>query len=394
MIAKLFFCLPVRRNLFLKTLTHFRFNFSTLSEGNASNSNAPSQNLFLHFVTNRFNISSADAAKMLKTRPSLERLKTLYKVEQFMNMLNSHGFTEEQIANIIRLQPSLMTTSAERLLEPKIQFLIDLGVDRENVTKIVTSFPRILTAKLEILRFNHEFLKTVFPTQGFLIRAVMRHPNILRVNLQEVLKPSVSFWEGFGFRGTELTKFFLSNPWLLTLGSLAPEQHDLICKVGIQKESKMYKYIVRIVATRRIELLQSRIHNLHLCGLSPEEAWELVRVDPSVLSKSEENIKKKMDFMLNHMGLSVDFVTKHPRMFSMSLDKVMRPRFLVLERMTALNGAGKVNPTRLHTMLMRTEAEFVAQTIERYPESAALWTVYKNAIADVSKSSKIKTKMF
>ncbi|GLJ32350.1 hypothetical protein SUGI_0651080 [Cryptomeria japonica] len=388
MIAKLFFCLPVRCNLFLKTLTHFRFNFSTLSVGNASNSNAPSQNLFLHFVTTRFNISSADAAKMLKTRPSLERLKTLYKVEQFVNMLNSHGFTEEQIAKIIRLQPSLMTTSAERLLEPKIQFLIDLGVDRENVTKIVTSFPRILTAKLEILRFNLEFLKTVFPTQGFLIRAVMRRPNILRLNLQEDLKPSVAFWEGFGFRGTELTKFVSLDPWILTIGSLTPECLDLICKIGIQKESKMYKYIVRIVATCRIEVLKAKIHNLHLCGLSPEEAWELVRVDPSVLSKSEENIKKKMDFMLNNMGLSVDFVTKHPRMFTMSLDKVMRPRFLVLQSMTAMNGAEEVKPTRIFSVLLMTEAKFVAQIIQGHPESAALRTVYKNAIVDISKKFK------
>ncbi|GLJ32342.1 hypothetical protein SUGI_0650890 [Cryptomeria japonica] len=258
-------------------------------ESNVSNINTPSENLFLHFVTTRFNMSSTDAAKMFKHVPSLGRLKTLDKVEQLAYMLNRHGCTEDQIANIIRSRPSLMTVSVERVLEPKIQLLKDLGVDREKIAKIVTS--------------------------------------------------------------------------------------------------KICKCVVSIVSTSRIEVLKAKIDNLQLCGFSPEEALELVRAHSSVLTKSEENIKKKMEFMLNHMGLSVDFVKKHPRKFTMSLDKVMRPRFLVLQSMIAMNGAGEINPTRLFTVLQIKEAKFVAQIIERHPESAALWTDYKNAIADVSKSS-------
>ncbi|XP_057823382.2 uncharacterized protein LOC131035675 [Cryptomeria japonica] len=390
MTTKLFCFISVRRNLFLKTPSHFRFNFSNLAENDVSNSNAPSENLFAHFVTTRFNISSADATKMLKKKPSLGRLKTLDKVEQLADMLNRHGCTQDQITNIIRLQPSLMMVSLVRLLEPKIQVLIDVGVERENISKIVTKCPSILTAKLETLRSNLEFLKTVFPTNDFLVRAITRSPFIIRLNLQNVLKPSVAYWEGFGFQGIEFIKFLLIDPWVLMRSSLTPEQLDLNRKIDIQKESKMYKYVVSIVARSRIEVLEAKIVNLQLCGLSPEEACELIRVNPSVLNKSEETIKKKMDFMLNNMGLSVDFVTNHPRMLTMSLDKVMRPRFLVLQNMKAMNGVEEVNPTRLCTMLTVTEAKFVAQIIERHPQSTALWTVHKNAIADVSKSSKIK----
>ncbi|GLJ32361.1 hypothetical protein SUGI_0651250 [Cryptomeria japonica] len=380
----------LRRSLFLKTPSHFRFDFSNLAENNVSNSNAPSENLFAHFVTTRFNISSAVAAKMLKKEPTLGRLKTLDKVEQLADMLNRHGCTEVQIANIIRLRPSLMKTSAERVLEPKIQLLKDLGVERENIPKIVTMSPNILASKLETLRSNLEFLKSVFLTNDFLVRAIMRSPNIIVLSVQNKLKPSIAFWEGFGFHGVEFIKFLLFNLKILTCSSLSPEQRDLIRKIGIQKESKMYKYVVSIVARSRIEGLEAKIKILQLCGLSPEEVWGLVRANPVVLTKSEESIKTKMDFILNHMGLSVDFVTKYPNMISMSLDKVIWPRFLVLQSMTAMNGAGEVKPTRLGTMLMLTEAKFVARIIERHPESAALWTVYKNAIADVSKSSKIK----
>ncbi|GLJ38229.1 hypothetical protein SUGI_0778260 [Cryptomeria japonica] len=386
MSSKLF-CIFLRRNLLLKTPSHFRFNFSILAESNVGNNNAPSENLFAHFVTTRFNTSPADIEKMVRKEPSLGRLKTLVKVEQLADMLNRHGCTEDQIAKIIRLRPTLTTVSAERVLEPKIKVLIDLGMETENIAKIVVRHTAILTSKQEILRSNSDFLRTVFQTKDFLITAIMRSPSILCL---KALKPSVAFWEGFGFRGIELIKFLLFNPRVLTYSSLTPEQLDLIRKIGIQKEKKMYKYVVSMVANNRIEVLQVKIDNLQLCGLSPEEAWEIVRAEPSVLTKSEENVKKKMNFMFNHMQLSVNYVTKHPRMFTMSLDKVMRPRFLVLQSMTAMNGAGQVNPRGLLTILMMTQAKFVARIIQAHPEYAALWTVYKNALANVSKSPKVK----
>ena len=49
-----------------------------------------------------------------------------------------------------------------------------------------------------------------------------------------------------------------------------------------------------------------------------------------------------------------------------------------------MNGEGEVNRTRIFTMLMMPEAKFVAQIIQGHPEAATLWTVYKNAIANVS----------
>ena len=84
----------------------------------------------------------------------------------------------------------------------------------------------------------------------------------------------------------------------------------------------MYKYIVSMVAITPIKVLQARIE-----------------VFPLILTMLEESVKKKLDFMLNHMKLSIDFVAKHSFLFSMSLDKLIRPRILVLQTIAAINGA-------------------------------------------------------
>ncbi|GLJ32339.1 hypothetical protein SUGI_0650840 [Cryptomeria japonica] len=167
-------------------------------------------------------------------------------------MLSRHGCTENQIAKIIVTHPKLMTTSVERVLEPKIQVLKDFGTERENITKIVTRYPAIFSTKLETLRSRLEILKTVFPTQDLLIRAITNNAYILTVSLLMDLKSSIVFWEDFGFRGMDLAQFLLINLRVLKRSSLTPAQLDLIRKSGIHKENKMYRDIVSIVATGRI----------------------------------------------------------------------------------------------------------------------------------------------
>lgn len=55
-----------------------------------------------------------------------------------------------------------------------------------------------------------------------------------------------------------------------------------------------------------------------------------------------------------------------------------------------MNGVREVNLAHLYAILIMPEAKFVAQIKERNPKSATLLTIYKNAIVDVLKSSKIK----
>ncbi|GLJ32308.1 hypothetical protein SUGI_0650290 [Cryptomeria japonica] len=63
----------------------FRFcnAFSTLAI-----TNAHSQSLFSQFASSKFDMSAADITRIFKIAPSLQRLQTLEKVEQFVHMLD------------------------------------------------------------------------------------------------------------------------------------------------------------------------------------------------------------------------------------------------------------------------------------------------------------------
>ncbi|KAH9323377.1 hypothetical protein KI387_018016 [Taxus chinensis] len=362
----------------------FPKNFSTLASINVNSTTVYSNNLFTEFASSKFNISSQEVARIFKYVPSLERLQNLENVEQLVHMLRKIGFNRDEIAKIMRTQPTLLKTSVERVLEPKIRLLKDLGFEGEKLAKLLRIRPSIMGISLENeLLPKMVFLRSIFQSQDSLIKALLRDPSILCYNLEKILKPSLAYWEGCGFQGMELAKFIMINPGVLIRTSLTTAQVDLIDKIAIDKGSKMYKYVVSLVANSRMETLESKIDNLQLCGLSAEETWELVRACPSIFNLSQVHVKEKMEFLVN-TGFSLNFVAKHPRVISMSLERLLKPRFLVLHNMKLTNGEGHFRPERLYTMLMMPEAKFVTEIIKGHHESTALWTVYENAIAKAS----------
>ncbi|GLJ32309.1 hypothetical protein SUGI_0650300 [Cryptomeria japonica] len=214
----------------------------------------------------------------------------------------------------MRKHPNIICLSVERKLEPKIKLLEGFGFEGQTLTKLLTRNSSMLGVALENgLLPTMEFLQDVFQSQDVLVKALFRGPYLPSSNLEKTLKPSVTLWEGWGFRGTGLAGFVMIDPRVLLVTSLTPAHVDLIHKIGGDKESKTFKYIVSKVVCSRVETLEAKIENLKLCGLSSEEAWQVFRANPSLLGCSKDNMREKIKFIVNTMELSVNYVVKHTR---------------------------------------------------------------------------------
>ncbi|GLJ48071.1 hypothetical protein SUGI_1014990 [Cryptomeria japonica] len=254
-------------------------------------------------------------------------------------MLNRCGCSEVQIAKIMMAHPQMISTSVERISEPKIKLLEDFGFQGETLAKLLASNPSILRISLENdLLPKMEFLKNLFQSQEFLIKSLLRAPFICSYNLEKTLKPSVVFWERWGFQGTELVRLIRINPFILQRSSLTPAQADLIREIGVDKGSKMFKYIVNVVATSRKETLKAKIENFQLCGLSAEETWQVLRAAPLVLGFSKVKVRETMNFVVKDMELPANYIVKHSCLLHLNLEKIMRPRFLVWQKIKDMNG--------------------------------------------------------
>ncbi|GLJ48060.1 hypothetical protein SUGI_1014790 [Cryptomeria japonica] len=157
-------------------------------------------------------------------------------------------------------------------------------------------------------------------------------------------------------------------------------QANLIWEIGANRESNAYKFILSRVAISRVETLMTKIENLKLCGLSAEEIWQLCRAEPQVLRYSKVRVSETMDFVVKDVELPANYIVKHSWLLKINLEKIIRPRFLVWQKIKSMNGPS----LSLSSVLMMTEARFVRNIIRGHPESTTLWTIYENAIFNAS----------
>ncbi|GLJ32645.1 hypothetical protein SUGI_0656840 [Cryptomeria japonica] len=366
--------------------SHSRFALSTLAEKNGSVIHHL-ENPFAQFASTKFNISSVELARMFKWAPTLQRLQTLDKVEEFVGVLEENGFKQEQIARIMRSIPQYLVSSCKETRN-KVQLLKDSGICGEHLVKLLTGRPLILSFSLEQrLIPTVTYLLNLYQSQDLFLKSVFRYMSILTLSVENSLKPSIAFWENYGFRGGELTKLLVLRPNILRCISFTTAQLDLIQKIGVVKESKMYKHVLIFLASTRMTTLEAKIRNFHLCGLSYEETMELLSLSPHVFGLTEKNIRAKMDFMVNNMELPPNSIIKYRKILYVNLDKVLKPRFFVWKKMASMNGFEHFKIKSLLTMLNMREADFLTKILKGHPEAATLLAIYEKGLADASSSS-------
>ncbi|GLJ23428.1 hypothetical protein SUGI_0443410 [Cryptomeria japonica] len=147
-----------------------------------------------------------------------------------------------------------------------------------------------------------EFLQNVFQSQDVLVKALLKAPYLLNSNLEKTPEALGCFMGGMGFSRTGFARFVMINPRILLLTSLTPARIDLIHKIGGDKESKA--------------------------------------VIPALLGCSKEYVGEKMTFIVNTMEFPANYVVKHPSLLRISLEKIMRPRFLVWQKIKDMNDLG------------------------------------------------------
>jgi hypothetical protein len=96
-----------------------------------------------------------------------------------------------------------------------------------------------------------------------------------------------------------------------------------------------------------------------------------------------------MQFLTNNVGLPANSVVKRHRFLEKNLEKVIKPRFLVLQEIKSLNGLGHYNDKQFCSIISMPEAKFLSKIVEGHPQSATLYRVYEKAISNVSGGTKI-----
>lgn len=113
---------------------------------------------------------------------------------QVISFLEDLGLDKENIRRIIGRCPEIFATSIEKTLKKKLEFLSDIGVSRAHLPRVIKKYPELLVSDVErTLLPRMRYLMTLGLSGKDIASMVRRFSPLLGYSIEEVLRPKVEF---------------------------------------------------------------------------------------------------------------------------------------------------------------------------------------------------------
>ncbi|KAI3720242.1 hypothetical protein L6452_21155 [Arctium lappa] len=287
------------------------------------------------------------------------------------DLFRAWGCNNQQTSQIFERVPSLHKAKLDKL-QSKLKILHDLGFSSSDLVKIISCRPRFLRSKINrYLDERLQYLENLFGSKQMLQKAILRNPSILTYDLKTMIIPTVELYKSMGISNEDLTLMVLSRPTILPRTSLNDEKLEYIRRTGTPKDSKMYKYVVTLMAISRLETIREKIANLEKFGFMEDEVFRLIGSSPLVLTLSVDKVQRNMTYVVGCMKQPAKVVLSHPFLIFNNLEKVMKPRMIVAAKIDDMGLFPRIEGSKVFTALRMTERRFVKAFINCHPLETA-----------------------
>ena len=290
------------------------------------------------------------------------------------------GCSDNEIDTIFMRRPSLRRADPD-LIQSKLNVLRLLGLTSSDIVKIINFRSTILTRRINRCSDDRiKFFLELFGSRELLHKAIVRNPSLLIYDLDSKIKRVVELYEGMGVPRQDFIVMVLSRPTVLSRTSFNDEKLEYIRRTGVSEKSKMYKYVVVLIGISRLETIQEKVGNLEKFGFSEDEVLGLFGRSPLVLTLSTDKVQRNMTYVLGTMKLPARVVLDRPFLLFANLEAVLKPRYLLAEKIEEMGLVPQIKGPKLLTALRMKEDRFLRTFVACHPESISkeLMEYYRN----------------
>ena len=288
-----------------------------------------------------------------------------------IHWLMSLGLTRHQVAKVVARFPRVLGLSIEQNLKPTVQWLTALGLSKGQMAKAVGSYPRVLGLSIEQnLKPTVQWLTALGLSKGQMAKAVCGSPSLLGLSIEQNLKPTVHWLMSLGLSKGQIAKAVGSYPRVLGFSieqNLKPTVQWLtalgLSKGQVAKAVAGFPFFLGLSIEQN---LQPTVHWLKSLGLSKGQVASAIVIKPQLLGYSlEKNLRPKYDFLRRSLGVpgTASLIAKRPTVLGYSMLRVAkRMNILARRNMTA----------KLASYIDLTEARFR----KRFSDWCQIGTMY------------------
>ncbi|CAM9163285.1 unnamed protein product [Discosporangium mesarthrocarpum] len=243
------------------------------------------------------------------------------------------ALSDRQVVKVVTGNPAILSVQHSASLHAKEDFLSGyLGLQKSQITNLVSKHPRILRLGVDNMVSKVEFLKENGLKRAVIAKMLMSCPSLFNNNVEYNLEPKVTYFlKELFMRPSQLSKIIEAEPQLLGLSledTIIPRVSFLMKEVAIPHDR------IRQIITAAPGLLWYSIEDNMMpkvrwfsveLGLHKNELRKVVVNNPQVLGLSlEQNLMPKVAWFKTSLGINEkglrSMVVKHPALLRYSLD--------------------------------------------------------------------------
>ncbi|CAI9106528.1 OLC1v1005710C2 [Oldenlandia corymbosa var. corymbosa] len=312
---------------------------------------------------------SEDAAiaalnKVPSLRPSQE------KADSVVNYLKKFGVSKTHIRILVSASPRLLCCKVGKTLEPKFKFFQELGLSGFVLCKVVLCSRRCDGHGLDpLIKPRFFYLRQLMGTESNLLEVLRIFPQVLSCLNTEIVESNVRLLSNYGITHEFTMKLMVKNP-IRFFSIKAGEMEEILNRVenvlGIPRESGMFRYGVEILFKLSMSTVDEKFGVFRSFGWSDSEILGMVRILPLILSMSGPRIREVVDYFMNELGYTPDYLASRPVFLTLSFEKRVKPRYEVLR----ILNEKKLNKRKagLFTVLTLPESKFLKYYILPYKD--------------------------
>ncbi|KAF9599742.1 hypothetical protein IFM89_001688 [Coptis chinensis] len=204
-----------------------------------------------------FTVSYLENSCGLSTEAAIKAAKKVHfestsNPDSVLKLFQKYEFTNAQITTIISRYPVVLLSNPDQTLEPKIQYLKQLGFSDTDICQFLTKCCKVLHTSLEYTIIPcFQLLKTLLPREENVVSAIIKGGSVafLRLDPQKHLEPKVQILRDLGVPDSSIAK-------LILIGHRACWQENdnfsdavkEVLEMGFDPSGKMFVYAVREVS--------------------------------------------------------------------------------------------------------------------------------------------------
>lgn len=299
--------------------------------------------------------------RLIKEHPRFVFGESGKKLYLLVSMLCKFGIQIDSMLQLFVQCPWVLNMKLPKNLQKSVIFLTQIGMEAFDIAWVVSSCPEILGASscqsaaiaLSTMNMSAERLCDIIKDDPMQFGNLVSKRKIAAV--------------------TKIDSYYLG------------EKAEFLLKIGfIENSDDMVKAMSHFRG--RGDQLQERLDCLVDAGLDYEDACSMIKAAPFILNMSVGMIKKKISYILNDLGYTLESVVAFPAIFGYSLEK-MKLRFMMYKWL-AENGV-KIKPTNknkvnksmvaLSTIMACSDVRFVKQYVNLHPGGLDQWQRLKSS---------------